>query len=74
MLTLLTDYSSNSMFEDNSTQIILDLSCIETPTEKPQKHIDITKASIEDLSSLIVKDMISSVKKDLAKIVSKSKK
>jgi len=74
MLTLLTDHSSNSMFEDNSTQIILDLSCIETPTEKSQKHIDITKASIEDLSSLIVKDMISSVKKDLAKIVSKSKK
>ncbi|MCB9175457.1 MAG: hypothetical protein H6589_12670 [Flavobacteriales bacterium] len=68
---LLTNSNSYFTSEDSFSQIILDVSCIESNINSSKKTIDISKASIEELSSLIVSDMISSVKKDLAKIVSK---
>jgi hypothetical protein len=69
MESLLSSTYPNNTLEDNQNQIILDLSCIESSSEKSEKKkIDISKASIKELSSIIVSDMISSVRKDLASI------
>ena len=75
MEQLLSSTYPNTSLEENQTQIVLDLSCIESLSEKSEKvKIDISKASIEELSSMIVSDMISSVKRDLTSIrISSSK-
>lgn len=66
MEQLLTRTYPNTTLEDNQNQIILDLSCIESLSEKSKIiNIDISKASIEELSSMIVSDMLTSVKEDL---------
>lgn len=59
----------NTTIDDSQNQIILDLSCIESLNEKSERiSIDISKASVEELSSMIVSDMLKSVKEDLASI------
>lgn len=69
MEQLLSSTYPNTTLEDNQSQIILDLSCIESLSEKSDRQkIDISKASIEELSSMIVSDMITSVQKDLASV------
>lgn len=69
MKQLLSNTYPNTTLEDNQNQIILDLSCIESLNEKSEKaNIDISKASVEELSSMIVSDMITSVRRDLASI------
>ncbi|WP_229712705.1 hypothetical protein [Marivirga lumbricoides] len=57
-------YPSTS-FEDDSNSILLD-----TGKTGPHNNLNINTATIEDLSNLIVAEMISSVKEDLRAITS----
>ncbi len=69
MEQLLSNTHPKTTLENNQNQIILDLSCIESLSEKSEKEsIDISKASVEELSSMIVSDMITSVREDLASV------
>ncbi len=55
-----------STFENDSNSNLLDLSKLDSSSE-----LNIRTASIEDLSKLIVTEMISSVKEDIKVIISK---
>lgn len=60
-------YPSTS-FEDDSNSILLD-----TGKAGSHNNLNINTATIEDLSNLIVAEMISSVKEDLRAIASKER-
>ena len=55
--------------DDNFNPIILDTIGVQGLSEESSNQkVDISKASIEELSSIVVTDMIDSVREDLASI------
>ena len=61
--------------DDNFNPIILDISGIQgLSDDSNDQKVDISKASVEELSSIVVSDMISSVREDLASIKITSQK
>jgi len=68
MAQLFSNYTETNL-DDNFNPIILDISNIHgLSDDSNDQKVDISKASIEELSSIVVSDMINSVREDLASI------
>lgn len=58
-------YPNVSFEEENQKDLVFDISTVENEADSNQK-VDIKNASIEELSSMIVSDMVMSLKSDLS--------